>query len=145
MAAEGGRGAAVGLRIRTKPDIYTAAGGKVIVEDELLNFLVVKMKTLSQDDIVLMAVNHFGSEWIENSKRVLFELCPSTQRNVIHKGAHKDANNVKSCLKLLNEVGENIPRFVSHFLDELPPVTFNSLDVLACLAELNILAPRSQL
>ncbi len=113
MVAAGGRAAAGGVRIRTKPDIYTTASGKVIVEDELLNILVVKMKTLSQDDIVLMAVNHFGSEWIENSKKVLFDLCPSTQRNVMHKGAQKDANNVKSCMKLLNELGENIPRRTS--------------------------------
>lgn len=49
-----------------------------------------------------------------------------------HKGPQKDVNNVKSCLKLLNEAGENIPRFVSHYLDDLPPVTFNSLDI-SCL------------
>lgn len=93
--------------MRTKPDVFTTTDEQVIVEDELLNFLVVKMKTMRQDDIVLLAVNHFGSDWIENSKRVLFEVCPSTQRNVVHKGVHKDANNVKSCLKLLNGVGEN--------------------------------------
>lgn len=69
---------------------------------------------------------------LRTPKRVLFEVCPSTQRNVVRKGLHKDANNVKTCLKLLNEVGENIPRFVSRHLDELPPVTFNSLDV-SCL------------
>lgn len=131
MAAEG-RGVAAGVKMRTKPEIYTTSSGKTIVEDELLNFLVTKMKTMSHDDIVLMTVNHFGSEWIENSKRVLFELCPSTQRNVSYKGANKDASNVKSCLKLLNEVGENIPHFVSHYLDELPPVTFSTLDV-SCL------------
>ena len=44
----------------------------------------------------------------------------------------EDANNVKSCLKLPNEVGEDVPRFVSYHLDDLPPVTFNSLDV-SCL------------
>ncbi|CAL8273842.1 unnamed protein product [Gadus morhua 'NCC'] len=55
-----------------------------------------------------MAVNHFGSEWIESSKKVLFELCPGTgQRCVAHKGQQKDAKNVKSCLKLLNEVDIN--------------------------------------
>ena len=104
-----------------------------MVEDEFLNFIVVKMKTLSQDDVVLLTVNHFGSEWIESSRKVLFELCPhTTQRLVAHKGQHKDVNNIKSCLKLLNEVAEDIPRFVSHNLDDLPPVSFNSLDV-SCL------------
>lgn len=134
MAEAAGGGAAAALKSRIKPQIYTAVDGKINVEDELLNFLVVKMETLSQDDIILLAVNHLGSEWIESSKKVLFELCPSTtQHFVAHKGPQKDANNVKSCLKLLNEAGENIPRFVAHYLDDLPPVTF-----LACLGKLSV-------
>lgn len=137
MADAAGKGAAALRKARLKPEIYTTANGKTLVEDELLNFLVVKMKTLSQDDIILVAVNHFGSEWIENSKKALFELCPhTTQRFVTHKGPQKDANNIKSCLKVLNEAGENIPHFVSHHLDELPPVTFNSIDVSCMLRTL---------
>ncbi|XP_056102467.1 uncharacterized protein LOC130081791 [Rhinichthys klamathensis goyatoka] len=49
------------------------------------------------------------------------------------KGAQKDANNIKSCLKVLNECGDNIPKFVSYYLDELPPVTFSSVDVCGLL------------
>lgn len=41
---------------------------------------------------------------------------------VNHKGLEKDGNNVKDCLKMLNECGENIQRFLLHFLDEFPPV-----------------------
>lgn len=140
MAEAAGRekGAAPLRKSRIKPEIYTTADGKTVVEDELLNFLVVKMKTLSQDDIVLLTVNHFGSEWIENSRKVLFELCPhTTQRFVTHKGHQKDVNNVKSCLKVLNEAGENIPCFVSYHMDELPPVTFNSLDVSCLLGKID--------
>ncbi len=37
---------------------------------------------------------------------------------------------------MLNECGENIPRFVSHFLDELPPVTFNNVDVSSLLCRM---------
>ena len=120
-------------RSRSKPEIYKTIDGRVIVEDELLNFLAVKIKTLSQDEIVLLATNTFDSAAIEASKKVLFELCPATtQRCIGHKGQCKDMNNIKLCLKVLNECGENIPRFVSHYLDELPPVTFSSLDV-SCL------------
>lgn len=50
--------------------------GMVIVKDELLSFLVVKIKTPSQNEIVLLATNTFDSEAIETSKKVLFELCP---------------------------------------------------------------------
>lgn len=64
-------------------------------------------------------------EWIANSSKVLFELCPGTTHKLVaHTGPQKDLKNVKNCLKLLNEAGEDIPRFVSHHLDELPPVTF---------------------
>ena len=117
-------------RPRLKPTIYKTDDGQVIVEDEFLNFLAVKIKTMTQDDLVLVASNTFHSEWIETSKKALFELCPETkQRCVAFKGNQKDANNIKSCLKVLNECGEDIPRFVSHYLDELPPVTFSNLDV----------------
>ena len=123
-------------RSRIKPVVYNTTDGKIIVEDELLNFLAVKIKTLSQDEIVVLATNNFGSESIEASKKVLFEFCPSSQRNVTHKGQQKAANNIKSCLKVLNECGDNIPRFVSHYLDELPPVSYDSLDVSNLLGRL---------
>lgn len=124
-------------RPREKPVIYNTIDGQVIVEDEFLNFLAVKIKTMTQDELVLVASNTFNSEWIESSKKVLFELCPDTkQRCVGFKGNQKDANNIKSCLKVLNECGDKIPRFVSHYLDELPPVTFNNLDVSSLLSKM---------
>ena len=127
----------VGHRPRLKPTIYETVDGLRIVEDEFLNFLTVKIKTMSQDEIVLVATSTFDSKWIEASKKTLFELCPnSKQRCVAFKGNQKDANNIKSCLKVLNECGENIPRFVSHYLDDLPPVTFNNVDVSNLLSKM---------
>ena len=129
-AAAGSRAAAVSPR--TKPDIYHTTDGKIIVEDELLNFLAIKMRTLAHDDIVVLTINSFSSEWIETSKKILFELCPSTtHRCVSHKGPQKDSNNVKACLRILNECGENVPRFVSHYLDELPPIGYDHIDATA--------------
>lgn len=93
---------------------------------------------MNHDDLTSLAVNHLGSDWIKASKKFLFEVCPSTmQRLVAHKGPQKDINNVKSCLNVLNEVGENIPRFVSHQLDELPPITFSSINVSCLLTPLS--------
>ena len=90
----------------SKPWIYEAVDGKIIVEYELLNFLTIKIRTMSQDELVLLAVNNFDSEWIESSRKVLFQLCPDTkQRYVAFKGNQKDTNNIKSCLKVLNECG----------------------------------------
>ena len=133
VTAECSSGAIAFPRVRLKPEVYKTFDGKTIVEDELLHFLAMKIRTLSQDEIVLLAANSFDSEWIETSKKTLFELCPSTQRNISHKGAQKDVNNIKSCLKVLNECGDNVPRFVSHYLDELPPVTFTNMDVCGLL------------
>ena len=61
-----------GVCPRTKPKIYKTVNGKVLVEDKLLNILIVKMRTLSHDEIVLLDSNNFSSEWIEESKRLLF-------------------------------------------------------------------------
>lgn len=60
---------------------------------------------------------------------MLFELFPNSTCKLVAQGVQKDAKNIRNCLKLLNEVGEDTPRFVSLFLDELSPVTFNSLDI----------------
>ena len=54
MAAAGVRGGASSSG-RIKPEVYRTTDNKVIVEDELLNFLVIKMRTLSHDEIVLLA------------------------------------------------------------------------------------------
>ncbi|XP_069547329.1 uncharacterized protein [Brachyistius frenatus] len=123
-------------RSRMKPEIYKTVDGKVIVEDELLNFLALKHRTLSQDEIVLVATNTFDSQWIETSKKVLFELCPTTEPRVSHEGPLKDAQNIKSCLKVMDECGDNTPRFVSHYLDELPPVTSANADVWSLLGRM---------
>lgn len=54
--------ASVFKRSRLKPDVYNTVDGKVIVEEEFLNFLAVKSKTLSQDKIVLLAAKTFDSD-----------------------------------------------------------------------------------
>ncbi|KAK7915620.1 hypothetical protein WMY93_011381 [Mugilogobius chulae] len=126
---------------RVKPEIYTTPDGKVIVEDELLNFLVIKLHTLTQDEVIMLVTNNFSSERIEESKKILFDVCPKTTlRNVAHKGPQKDINNVKACIKVLNECGGNIPRFVSYYLDDLPVVGFGSMDASALLSRVEQLS-----
>uniref|UniRef100_A0A1A8RRE2 Uncharacterized protein n=2 Tax=Nothobranchius rachovii TaxID=451742 RepID=A0A1A8RRE2_9TELE len=129
-----GAGGVGGSQGKSEILIYMTADGKTVVEDELLNFIVVKMRTLSQNEIVLLVSNNFSAEWIEESKHLLFELCSSSVRHIRHKGQQKDSNNIKDCLKVLNECDENIPRFVFHYLDELPPVGFGNLDASALLS-----------
>lgn len=72
-------------------------------------------------------------------------MCPqTTQRNIEHKGPQKDANNIKACLKVINECGDNIPRFVSHYLDDLPVIGFGSLDASALLSRVEQLSRELQ-
>jgi len=97
--------------------IYKSADGKVIVEDMLLNFIAVKMRTLADDEIVLLASNNFSSELIEESKQLLLEMCMTSISCIKHKGFQKDTNNI------------NTYRFVSHCLDELPSVGFGNMEV----------------
>lgn len=81
------------------------------------------MRTLSHDEKIQLVSINFSPKWIKESMRLLFEVClKMSQCCVIHKGAHK------ACLNLLNEVRENTPRFVSHYLDQLPPVGFGHMD-----------------
>lgn len=74
------------------------------MEDVFLSFIATKMRTLSQDEIVLLASNNFSSEWIEESKRQLFELCVTSIRCIKHKGPQKDANNIKDISGYLTSV-----------------------------------------
>ncbi len=40
----------------------------------------------------------------------------------------------------MNECSEDVPRFVSHYLDELPPVSFDSIDVSSLLGRMEQLS-----
>lgn len=53
---------------------------KLIVEENFFNFLVTKMRTLSHDEIASLTSANFSSEWIEESKRLLFEVCLATSQ-----------------------------------------------------------------
>lgn len=94
------------------------------------------MRTLSQDEIVLLAANQIRLLRLQR-KCCLNSVPLPTERNISHKRAQKDANNIKSCLKVLNECGDNIPKFVSYYLDELPPVTFYNMDVCGLLRKVS--------
>lgn len=75
-------GSAANTRTKFAIFIYRTTDGKMIVKDEILTFIVVKMRTLSRDEVVLLASNNFSSEWIEESKRLLFEMCTTSIRCV---------------------------------------------------------------
>ena len=121
--AAAGRRCDVGAFARIKPLIYHTTDGDTIVEDELLNFLLIKSRTLDQDDIIKIVKSSFSSQRIEASRDTMAELFPDTKRWSTHRGEKKDELYIKMCLAVFKEKGELGPRFVSHYLDELPPIS----------------------
>ena len=72
---------------------------------------------------------------IEDSKAVMAELFPDSKRWSSHRGEKKDELYIKMCLAVLKENVE-LPRFVSHYIDELPPVSVKHVDVSALLGRI---------
>lgn len=124
-----------GAFVRTKPVIYNTSDGLTIVEDELLNFLLIKSRTLDQDNIIKLVKSSFSQQRIEDSKAVMAELFPDSKRWSSHRGEKKDELYIKMCLAVFKENVE-LPRFVSHYIDELPPVSFKHVDVSALLGRI---------
>ena len=135
--AAAGRRCDVGAFARIKPVIYSTTNGDTIVEDELLNFLLIKSRTLDQDNIIKIVKTSFSSQRIEASKDTMAQLFPDSKRWSAHRGEKKDEIHIKMCLAVFKEKGEELgPRFVSHFLDELPPISFKHVDVSALLGRM---------
>lgn len=101
MAAARHVAAAAGVFTRIKPEVYRASD-KLIVGDEFLSFLVIKMRTPSQNDIISVPTNSFGSDLIETND-LLFEVCPQTKlcRN---KWPQDTGNNIQMYMKLLSQI-----------------------------------------
>ncbi|KAM3877440.1 aromatase [Diretmus argenteus] len=85
---------------------------------------LLKIKTMAQEGIVLIASSAFDSEWIEASKKVLFELCPDTNQrqldvaNLLGKmeRLHSEVCALRYTAKLQADIGEEL-RTVTGTLD----------------------------
>lgn len=106
-----------------------------VVVSELLCFVTNKMRVLPTKEIVQLCLSTFNETDIDEAKKLLFELCAddSTGRYKKRIGAEKDKHNMEDIIKLLNEKGTDIPKFVALDLSKLPPITFDSIDVSALL------------
>ncbi|TNN43005.1 hypothetical protein EYF80_046802 [Liparis tanakae] len=76
-----------------------------------------RMKTLSQDRIVLLAAKTL--DWKEFCLKFACRRSSAFSRKTERHQQHK----------VKNECRENIARCVSHYLDELPPVTSSNMDI----------------
>ena len=109
-------------------------GDTKLVISELLCFVVNKSDSLPPEAICQLCLSTFSEDEIEKAKKLLYELCgdDSTPRMVLRKGPKKKSQTMEN-IKFIHDKGSKLPKFVALNLQALPPVTFNSLDVLALL------------
>ena len=87
-------------------------------------------------------MKHYKPDEIETAKRKLFEICPSGSRVLASKGQKKHVQNLEDIVKRMNELDsavDVIPGFVARDLGNLPPITFDSLDVSVLLTKIESL------
>ena len=152
MAEAGGGGDAT-EHVRRSPEAPTTNVNKEdvipeIVVNELLCFVQNKMNMLPSETIVQLCSKHYRTDEIETAKKKLYEVCPTDTRVLNRKGPKKNVQNLDDVVKRLNELDperEVIPFFVARDLGNLPPITFNSIDVSVLLAKIESMHDEVQL
>lgn len=107
-----------------------------VIVNELLCFVTNKRDVLPPDSITQLCIGCYGEDEIESAKKLLFDLCSdeSTSRFKKRQGPDKSKHNIEDILKLMNEKGtHDLPKFVALNLSNLPPITFDSIDVTVLL------------
>jgi len=112
-----------------------------VVINELLCFVYNKLDILPMDTITRLCDTHYNSVDIEIAKRKLNEVCPtdSSRRIPNRKGPKKNIQNMDDIVKRMFELdasGTVTPCFVARNRSNLPPVTFDSVDVSALLTKM---------
>ena len=119
------------------PQGNVGPGSKDIVVDGLLCFLVNKLSVMTQDTLEKVITSAYKVDTIEASKKKLFTLC-ATSRYQGHKGEKAATLHIRDMVKVLQEKGTDIPIFVCapEDLSELPPISFDNLDVSMLLSQI---------
>ena len=119
---------------------------------ELLYFIQNKLDTLPTDTIVQLCVNHYKSSDIDPclvaAKHTLSEVCKSVKRLKQRKGGKKDELNVSDIIIEMGAMhldAATRPRFVASDLGNLPPITFNAIDVSVLLKKLESLSDKVEM
>ena len=112
-----------------------------LVSNELLCFVANKIDTIPTDTIVLLCAGQYDNGVIETAKRTLYDLCPcGNSRYIQRKGHKKKTQNLEDIVKRLHEYDSTTdtprPCFDASNLANLPPITFDSIDVSVLLLKL---------
>ena len=114
------------------------------VINELLCFIVHKISILDNETIVKLCSEKYEDEEIEDAKDLLFSMVHKdgdSTKFVKRRGGKvsesKSEKNLNDIYQLLQEKGtEELPQFVALDLGNLPPITFNNIDVTVLLTEI---------
>ena len=119
----------------------TGPTGPVI--DEMLCFMVNKMDTLDCDTIIRLCVGKYDENQTKTSKNIAFDLLHKDTDATKHVkrrspmvGESPNEKNIRDIYQLLNEKGTVLPKFVALDLSNLPPVTFDNIDVSVLLTKI---------
>ena len=126
-------------------NIQSEKADSTVVIKSLLCFVTNKMRVMPSESIIQLCENHFSAEDIEIAKKTLFYRFPDvkgasgeTIKLLGRQGPKKNIWNLEDILKLLHHIDLSAldsPIFVTCDLD-LPPITFNSIDVSMLLAKI---------
>ena len=104
-----------------------------VVVDNLLCYLSNKVDIIAQDTLVQLCASTYDENEIRQSRDVLYELCQSASRMLKRQGPKMKEQTLDDMIKLLHEMGDDVPKFAAVDLNRLPPISFNNLDLSALL------------
>ena len=107
-----------------------------IVVDNLLCYLTNKLDIIVHDTLVQLCASTYDEE-IRTSRDLLYDLCQSDSRMLRRQGPKMKEQTLEDMIKLMHEVGEDVPKFAALDLNRLPPISFNNLDVSTLLNNIN--------
>ena len=115
-------------------------GGVQYVVNELLTFVIHKLQYMPPDSVTQLCVGFYDYQIIERASKLLFELCGSGSREDRYRrrqGEHKKMATMRDIIALVQRRNNELPvTFVAHNLSNLPPVTFDSIDVCVLLSRM---------
>ena len=94
------------------------------------------MDIMTTDYLVKVCCDCYSEREIKSAKKTAHDACGMHGAPVTRNGADKSEKNVRDMLLTMHEA-EDLPRFVAHNLNRLPPVSINHLDATSIIQEMN--------
>ncbi|CAG9138015.1 unnamed protein product [Plutella xylostella] len=92
---------------------------------------------MDDESLVRICKSAFKPKIIENSKNLLFDSVSTTSRKITRKRDGKSERDLEDIITLIRETAvEKLPIFVARDLQNLPPVSFDHVDVTKLLKDI---------